>query len=104
MTMISLMSFSSSLVAFSPSEGKELLQTPHHRQTQQHSHSACGNHQHRFKGIHADPVTILIGAGIVHAPKKKQDDDDQYMPEHIRHSVRKSAEGRSSSDEDSDFD
>ncbi|DBA89679.1 hypothetical protein WJX79_002117 [Trebouxia sp. C0005] len=46
----------------------------------------------------------LLKSGIVHAPKKKQDDDDQYMPEHIRHSVRKSAEGRSSSDEDSDFD
>ncbi len=47
---------------------------------------------------------VLIGAGVVHAPKKKQDDDDQYMPEHVRHSVRKSAEGHSSSDEDSDFD
>ena len=49
-------------------------------------------------------MIVLIGSGVVHAPKKKQDDDDQCMPEHVRHSVRKSAEGHSSSDEDSDFD
>ena len=49
-------------------------------------------------------MVILIGSGLVHAPQKKQDEDDQYMPEHVRQSVRKSAEGHSSSDEDSDFD
>ncbi len=95
---------SSSLVAFSPSEGKELLQMPHQRQTQHHSNSARSKCHHQLKCTYADEVTILIGSGVVHAPKKKQDDDDQYMPEHVRHSVRKSAEGHSSSDEDSDFD
>ena len=47
--------------------------------------------------------TTLSDAGIVHAPKRNQEEDDNYMPEHVRHSVRKSAEGVSS-DEDSDFD
>ena len=44
--------------------------------------------------------------GLVHAPKRNPDadDDNQYMPEHVRHSVRRSAEGNSSADEDSDFD
>lgn len=45
----------------------------------------------------------LLKSGIVHAPKRNQEEDDNYMPEHVRHSVRKSAEGVSS-DEDSDFD
>ena len=43
--------------------------------------------------------------GVVHAPKKLHEDDDtQHLPEHVRHSVRKSDECNSLSDEDSDFD
>lgn len=42
--------------------------------------------------------------GVVVEPKKLQDDDDHYMPEHIRHSVRKSSEADLVEDEDSDFD
>ena len=49
-------------------------------------------------------INMVIVVGVVHAPKQKEDDQDQCMPEHVRHSVRKSAEGNSSSDEDSDFD
>ena len=51
-----------------------------------------------------DVIHMMMVAGVVHAPKRREDEQDQYMPEHVRHSVRKSAEGNSSSDEDSDFD
>lgn len=49
---------------------------------------------------------IIAAAGVVHVPKKNPDEDgdNQQLPEHIRHSVRRSAEGHSSADEDSDFD
>ena len=49
---------------------------------------------------------LHVCAGVVVEPKRLQeDDDDHYMPEHIRHSVRKSSEADLlSEDEDSDFD
>lgn len=52
-----------------------------------------------IKGLH-------VFTGTVVEPKKLQeDDDDHYLPEHIRHSVRKSSEADLvSEDEDSDFD
>ena len=51
-------------------------------------------------------LSLAAAAGVVHAPKKNPDADDdrQFMPEHVRCSVRRSAEGVSSADEDSDFD
>lgn len=60
-------------------------------------------------GLVAATVLCLqpdVAAGVVHAPKRNPDADDdrQFMPEHVRHSVRRSAEGASSADEDSDFD
>lgn len=49
---------------------------------------------------------LYVFAGTVVEPKKLQeDDDDHFLPEHIRHSVRKSSEADLvSEDEDSDFD
>ena len=49
---------------------------------------------------------LYVFTGTVVEPKKLQeDDDDHYLPEHIRHSVRKSSEADLVyEDEDSDFD
>lgn len=43
--------------------------------------------------------------GAVQEPKRIQEDEQEhFMPEHVRHSVRKSSEVDGISDEDSDFD
>lgn len=62
-------------------------------------------HEARAKWESSERAVADAAAGVVHAPKRNPDadDDNQYMPEHIRHSVRRSAEGNSSADEDSDF-
>ena len=67
---------------------------------------SCSGTGRELSGKVSESALAAAAIGVVHAPKRNPDadDDNQYMPEHVRHSVRRSAEGNSSADEDSDFD